>query len=84
MPMSNGNIFTIRQIREALQARNADTNLDGSIRFGNSHPSVFMGIVADDNEAIVTTDCLYYVNGEPHRLIDALPGDPNRRALVIY
>src|SRR5215831_16750590 len=76
MATSRGSIYTIRQIREALQARHADLKEDGSIRFTGSHPQVFMGIVADDNEAIVTEDCFYYVDGEPRRLIDALPGDP--------
>jgi hypothetical protein len=84
MSTARGNLFTIRQIREAMQARNADCNADGSIRFGGSPPFAFMGIFADDNEAMVVEDCFYYINGEPHRLLDALPGDPCNRPFIIY
>lgn len=67
-----------------MTARKADPNSDGTIKFGGTPPFIFLGIAADDNEAIVTADCLYYINGEPHKLIDALPGDPENGLVVIY
>jgi hypothetical protein len=81
--MARGHFFTVRQIREALFARHADTNDQGSVRFEGTPPIIFLGIMADDNEAIVTEECVYFVDGEPHKLLNALPHDPFNEFTVI-
>jgi hypothetical protein len=78
-----GHFFTIRQVREALSARQADTNPEGSFRFEGTPPIAFLGIMADDNEVIVTDECRYFVEGEARRLLDALPHDPDNVFTVI-
>ena len=81
--MKQGIFVTIGGMKEALRARHADLNDDGSVRFEGGSPVVFLGIMADSNEAIVTDDILYFVDGEPHKLIDAFNVDPVNRFGVI-
>jgi len=79
-----GYIFSVRQLREALTANHADANPDGTARLGGDLPIFFLGIIADDNDVIVSEGCVYYVDGEPRRLIDSLPPhDPVHRFTVI-
>jgi hypothetical protein len=72
MTISSGWIGRLRDVKKFLHSENADIDKDDSFILSEPGVIMFLGIVHDDNEAIISEETMYYVGGEPKPLAEGL------------